>query len=1353
MTNRFTQHKKDFQFLKCAFVCLLAALIRLNGQPHAELYSNVNTTSGLSNNRITAIVQDSWGLIWIGTKDGLNVYDGSRFVTYSTSNSNLKSNDISKLYVDQQKRLWVGTVEGGAYLYNEKKTIFEQVYQTQNNEKLSQTIYGFFESYRGNLWCATQNGLYNISLDASNTPFTSIAIDSKLSKDEKFTVTAFFQRDSNNLWLGTKEKGIINLNTLTNEFSKVAFKSSAKVNIDFINTFRSIAGNDLLIGTNGFGVYLVNTENAEISAVPLQKSNGAESSIIREIFVSQTNMIWIATDGNGLFYKDAESQKQGKQSRFKPLNVSTQQEVGKSVTVIFEDNQSNLWFGSARNGIKIKHPLPSYLRFITLEEKKRSILSIYKRASRFYLGTDGYGLLEKEKEWRNYVTNKTLESNFIQCVVPDNKSSLWLGTFNSGVFEYNLATRKSKRYNHSPNSINTLSFNDVRDILIHPNGDKWVATWGGGLNRINSESRVTQVIDTGATHAKNILDLESGLEEELWLATYDEGFIKFSIQDNNFTFFDAIYKANGILNKQSYTLLFDKNKNVLWIGSKDGLLLFKPNDNKLKQFKIGEDSNANEVVSLLQDAIGHLWMGTKEGLYHFDPETYEVDKIPFTDFEFHINSKYQDAEGKMYFGGVNGVVEVNPFLYFQNEKTRNKPTKTIVSGIQVLDYSEKPKNESIPFSTLDTTQIELPYTSNAITFYFSTLNFSAFDKVSHEIKLEGFDKQWRNVGRLNHTTYTNLNPGTYTFKARRENTAPRPVFENAGAQVVLEITPPFWKTPWAYFIEIILAGALFVFIRRYTIRWFEVNNQLKNEAVLREKEVQLHHQKERFFANISHEMRTPLTLISGAIHALLRSRLKPENQRKINDLQVCLERLLRLSNEILTFGKLPDKKTLSVSKNNLTDFIKEIFLTFSQQAIIKEISYHFHNETDSPLFAYFDKIEFEKVIYNLLSNAFKFTENGGEITVRLNEKKKCFQMEVSDSGRGIVSEELPYIFDRFYQGNGSEEKHVKGFGIGLAIVKEVISLHGGTIDVESEQNKGTCFLITIPKGREHFDDFAIRNSSDHQELSLNKSAHLNSIIVEDEIKGSSILLIEDDYHIRMYIKEILMNQFSVIEAVNGKEGYSMAQDEIPDLIITDVMMPEMDGVTMCYKLKKNLTTSHIPVIMLSAKTMTKNILEGYQGGADDYITKPFSEDILQIRIRNLLMLRLKLRKNFALKDYLDAKHVHVTSNDEIFFAKLFSILQENLSDFDYNATQLAKDMCMSHSALYKKIKVLTNMTLIGLIKKFKMNYAHKLISGGGITVSEASYRTGYGDVKYFRQEFKKTHGVLPSAVKKKCDRV
>ncbi|MDO5980952.1 hybrid sensor histidine kinase/response regulator transcription factor [Flavivirga spongiicola] len=1314
----------------------------------------MNIDKGLSNGRVTAIVQDRLGFIWVGTKNGLNRYDGTSFKVFNKKNSSISSDDISALKIDSQGKLWIGTIGGGVSVYNPIKNSFTNYKSNLEDVKSisSDDVHTIIEDKNNRIWIGTENGLnlFNKKTKAFKTFIYQINNTLSLSHN---SVWSIFEQKEDVFWIGTYGGGLNKFDFKTETFTR--FSLDSKINFEFINAITSINKSELLIGTNGAGLLKFNIKDNTLTNF-LKNSKYQDVSIIRTIQKDNTNNLWIGTDGSGVLKIQGNFHNKLVINQYKHDNRLQTALTNNTVNAIFEDNQSNIWIGTAWKGINILEKKSNDVLLFYSDIKgydTSPILSVYKENEELWMGTDGKGLSvfnidNKELKFYNKEHNSFIGGDFIQCIKPSIKNQYWIGTFANGLVLLDSKKKKVKQFKREANNDFSLPYNDVRSIVELPSSDLWVGTWGGGLSYFNVQEQKFTTFKHRKTNSKslpsdNVLSILLNKDNTLWIATFGGGLSFFDPKTNQFTNY-LVNKNNSNAIASNYIFSFIKDdKGNLWIGTKEGLSFFDIKTKVFKNFSIGNAINNNAVVGLIQDNEKNIWLSTIEGIYKYNIDLERIQAFSDREREFHIASVFKDKNGMLYFGGNRGVTSFNP----KSIQEYNSEFPVVFTDFKLLNKSVHGSEESVIKNHISyQDSITLTYSQRVFTFSFSSLQYPFSNNTQFAVKMEGFEDAWREIGTQNTSTFTNLSPGEYKFKVKSKE---QNGMWNVGniANIHINILPPYWRTWWAYVLYSILLVIVLALFQRYYLRWSQMKNRLVLEKLQREHEDKLHKAKQRFFTNISHEIRTPLTLILGPLNNLLKSDLEVNKKNQLSTIKSNTNRLLHLVNELLNFRKLEEGHVkLKVTQSNIVDFTNEIFLNFSQQAIIKKIDYQF-KKTDSDIKAWFDKDQLEKVIFNLLSNAFKFCEEGNQIKIKVTKDSKYVNIIVSDSGQGIQKDKLQNIFERFYQ-KEDDTNEAKGFGIGLSIAKDIIELHSGKIEVNSKLGKGSVFTIKLPLGYMHFKEAEIIKGVHEDENIENYVADRSDVEVDEDSKReskSSILLVEDNTNLRDYLKGVLSKSYLVIEASNGKEGLEMAVEFIPDLVVSDIMMPVMDGVAFCSKLKNDIRTSHIPVILLTARTLISDKIEGLETGADDYLTKPFNEAILKIRIKNLLQTRELLRDRYLKEGLLRPKNVALNSPDEEFLTKLVTIVEENIEESEFNVDQLAKDIGMSHSNVYKKIKAMTGMTIIGFVRDFRLQRAAQLLKEQQkISITDVCFKVGYTDRRHFSQEFKKKFGKSPS---------
>lgn len=1317
----------------------------------SPVLKHINRADGLTSNRVNDITQDRYGFIWIATENGLNRYDGLDFKQYNAKSSKF---EITKLFVDGAGNLWVFSLGGGIFLYR---------YQQDDFEYLSPSEVGGFnavnvihEDPAGTLWVGTDKGLY--SFDPVKKDSTNNLTLHKYASSSGSNVTDVVPDNQGNLWISTFGEGLRWFDTETGKIQAPwAGTPSNHIGFNFIYDMEYLDSVNLILGTSGSGLLVYNTTSHSIRPYPLQHCLD-QDGIVRTILKDTKDQLWIGTDGNGLVKIEDRASQYPVISCFQKQNGIPNTISGNAIYRVFEDNVKNIWIGTAWNGINI---LPSELEgveMVSIGEENHPVLCINSISDRLWFGTDGYGLSHNSAKslsiWEKEMVS-LVENTYVQCIYQDTKGSVWIGTFASGLLKYDTTSRRSMWITTDRNKSLSLPINDIRGILEDSLGNYWVATAGGGLNYINLKAdKVTSFrhhdnnpCSLGNDNIQSFIMNEDGT---LWLATHGGGLDYYNPESGCFEHFNFDSGDPGTINSNHLSSLLNDGLGNLWIGTRDGLCKMDVNTREIHRIK-GNGLSYGLVTSILTDNNGDIWVSTRSGIYKYDVNSDRFWHLTQLNEEYHLNASYKKKDGKLLFGGIMGVTSYDPEKLFKVGKVE-LPIQ--ITDLQLFNKSINTYNSTLQAisTTIGDSDLTFEYHESVITFDFSALYYPSSSKIEYSVKMDNFDQDWRSIGHQRSATYTNLSPGEYQFKVRA-NLPGADFSESSPVDIV--ILAPIWKRWWAYALYTIIFMVVLWMIIRYTQVLEKMRGDLKVEKLKREQETHLHNIKQRFFTNISHEIRTPVTLLLGAVNSMTKGvDHNHEDLQKFSVIKNNGKRLLKLVNELLDLRKLErNRVTLKVERVNLVSFTHDIFLSFNHRANHRNIDYQFISRDDEVL-VWLDKDEMEKVLYNLLSNAFKHSPGGGKITVVLQELESAVELSVSDTGKGIPTQDLSKVFQRFYHiGIDNDSFSKDGFGLGLAITHEIVNLHGGEISVASTSGKGSKFCVTLLKGNAHFPENSIIQDSEaavEDLYHLEKREYPQSMI--SNLKGSQLLIVDDNSEIRDYLKELLDYDFEIKLAENGNQAWEMAMNELPDLVISDVVMPELDGIAFTKALKENPKTSHIPIILLTARTSDDYHLYGLEIGADDFITKPFDEDLLKARVINLLKNRFLVKEKIKNELILNPKEITVSSPDQEFLADLISILDANIGIREFNVSNLSKSLGMSHSIIYKKIKALTGYNLVEFIRDYRLKKAAKLLTNEDISVKEACYAVGFSDRKYFGAIFKKKFGTSPSHYRKNPSR-
>ena len=1336
------------------------------------VFEHLTIADGLPENSVRCMIQDHHGYMWFGTQNGLVKYDGYNMKVYQPDpNDSISISDrqIMTIYEDKSGILWIGTQRGLNALNRTTETFTRYIHIRDDSTSInSNVVLSICEDKMGDLLVGTYDGLFIINrqnkriskLYTENSSVVRAIIedrltgnvlvginnkiliynpDAKVFKEKDDTeanlklgiINSFFQSTDGTIWIG-HSKGLARLNSLDNKIKYYHPIQSDYNNAD--NNINNLSENEdgLIWGTSGIhdessdletaiGIICFDTRHEQFHIYKYDDENKAGHSGTRiwSLYINHSGILWVGTWGSGLNKWDRSKH------QFKRFSHDSNGERFKIVYSLFEDYQKIIWLGTD-NGL--------------------------------------YSLNPHSNQFNNYKYDTKNKNNTVACIYREDSGVLWFGTFTKGLGRFDKATGKFLFYSNDSNDSTTISHNFVRFILPEDSNVLWIGTWGGGLNKFDKR--------TGKfTHYKHDPDNSQSLSEDevlclykdqqgtLWIATDGGGLNRFNPSNESFNSFNLDRTSTS-----STMTIYEDQKGNFWVGtSLSGIYLFD-RVREITIFNLSEkDGLPNRPVSVLEDDAGNLWISTDLGLSKFNLKTNEIKSYSvsniFEENKFYLNSACKTSTRNMLFGTYDGFIMFNP----DSIKDDPVPPQVVISKVSLFNRPDEKLEYDGFISELK--ELNLSYKENDLKFDYVGLQYADPSKNKYKYKLEGFDKDWIDAGTQRNATYTNLDAGEYIFRVTACNADG--VWNEEGASLKIIIPPPFWATWWAYSFYVLFVLGVLYSIRKYELGRTHLKNQHKlDEVKLKERE-ETDKMKSRFFANISHEFRTPLTLIIGPAERINRNSSGEEIEKQTSVIKRNADRLLSLINQLLDLSKLEaGRLELKASKQNIVPFIKGITMSFESIAEGKDISLKVISDREQ-IELYFDKEKMTKIVTNLLSNAFKFTAESGQITVTIKETdNNSVRIMVKDTGQGILKEELPKLFDRFYQVDSSQTREHEGTGIGLALTKELVELHHGTISVDSKLNEGTEFTIELPVGRKHLKDEEIVEEEIESTVILNEVKNLPEPVPDNLINTDSsspapqndsegnedkniVLVVEDNADVRDFIKDSLGNDFQIEEASNGEQGVRKAEQIIPDLIISDIMMPKMDGNELTRTLKNNEKTSHIPIILLTAKSEQASKIEGLETGADDYLTKPFDTKELQIRINNLINIRRKLQQKFSSVDYVPVKNKKetekkLTNLEEQFMCKVLEVIENHLSEEEFSIEQFGQEVGMSRVQLHRKLKALSGKSASNYLRTVRLSKAKKMIEEQKGNISEIAYSVGFSSPQYFSRSFKEEFGFPPS---------
>lgn len=1311
--------------------------------------------NGLSNQHVRCILKDSKGFIWFGTNEGLNKFDGSNITIYENNvndSNSLVNSTITMLFEDRKQNLWVGTSRG-LCIYNREKDNFK-IFKDFGRKQFMY-ITTLLED-NNNIWIGTAGlGIYRYDVKTDKL-FHYLHDEKKTSSVSSDFVNCIVSDKKGKIWVGS-HSGLDLFDSKNN-----SFRHFNEHNIGYIRQIKNDAKGNLWIGTYGKGLYKLsgyenNWQLEHFSAT--DKQGSLSSNDILSLLFDRNGNLWVGTENGGLNLLPAQS------SAFivyKSEDGNQQTISSNSIWSLYQDITGIIWIGTYNHGLnyiderieQFEVYQRNYFENKTLVNNNVMNFSEDQQGN-IWVATDGGGISSfdiRTRAFTNKFNNASISSKAAMAVLCDSKQRIWVGTWGGGIDLFDITGNKIHNYRIESRKRPS----NIMHLMEDNSGNIWACSAGNGLLLYHPESNdFKKVIDeTGLTHLNekaftNVMFQDS--ENTIWVGlSYSLISIKYVNGKRVFTEYKHTLTPGSISSPIITALHEDSHKNI-WIGTDNGLNLFDKKKGTFTIFRKEDGLPNNSINGILEDNNKYLWIGTYNGIAKFDPEQKRFknynkeDGLPSN--SFNVRSYLKTRSGMFFFGSNNGFVTFSPDsiqtnlyvppVYFTDFKIFN------ISA--VIGSKDSPLSQSIG----STHKITLNHRQTSFTIEFVSLNFTHSAKNQYKYKLEGFDKGWINSGTRKYATYTNIDPGKYVFKVMGSNNHeiwnPKPI------QLEITVLPPVWKTRWAYLLYLtVFFIILWGFIKLLLIKSRQAE-KLRLEQIHYKKSEELNRMKIQFFANISHEFRTPLSLILPPLKQIIEKEpLQSETKKRMEMVFRNANKLFGLVNELMDFTKSEEGRLMmKVEKEDLVSFLWEIHSTFTEEAIRKNISYRFEPETES-IEAWFDKNKMEKVISNLLSNAFKFTFPNGSITLGLTtilENEQSFaSISVKDNGSGISPNYINKIFDRFYQSPEEENKHIAGTGIGLALVKTLVELHHGKVSVTSRKWEETCFTVKIPLGNNHFAMNEMLSYADDIIVPNNFSSMVRSKADQQKSEGNVplILVVEDNAELCDYLVSILIPKYNVIKASDGAEGLRMAQESVPDLIVSDVVMPKLSGTELCRAIKNEMSTSHIPIILLTSKATTPEVIEGIESGADAYIPKPFDIQHLEVTIEKTIETRRKLYQRFSQNVYIMPSENTDNDLDKKFILKILAYIDENVLNDNITVENLAAHLLMSRTNVYRKIKALTGYTATEFIRLTRLKMAVKLLETGKYNVSEIAYKVGFTSPSYFAKCFRDQYGKSPS---------
>lgn len=1350
------------------FITMLILLFYQSvGQQKEYNFINFNSKNGLSSNTVNTILKDKYGFMWFGTEDGLNKFDGINFTVYQhheTDSTSIGKGTVMTLQEDKDGNLWVGS-NTTLSLYNRSLNNF-----TNFNFAKYGWIRTLCTDHLGNMWVGTYTGLYYFNPKTQKV--TAYRADSsRKDKLKSDVILCVFEDSKNGVWIGTND-GLHLLNKKSGLFKRFLHKqdNQASISSNLVRTLAEDKAGNIWIGTaeGGLNVLDVQTETFRHYKSVKSDPKTLSSNGICKITFDKDAKLWVGTE-NGLDIFDPstgntqriQSSRAGKYSRVGSF-------VGYWVKDIYLDNSGVYWIGTIQSGVnKYDSNLAffNYKQFNPLDKNGLSASSVTAFTEtpngKIYIGTDGGGLnvLDKKTGLIQQFPLKGREGNADMILALEQLATdLWVSTYSDGIYRINLTNNTIKNIQIKKNKTDLINL-PINCLKADSQGNLWIGSNGNGVYKYIPKTdellHFSQVLPQKNQRNLSLNGYVAVIEEDkqgnLWFGSNGSGVAVYNPKQATMY---ILNQGNSSLPVDRILSLYCDKSGKMWVGVLGGgLCLYDVKAKKFIQFNEAHLLSNNVVYKILEDNNGKLWVSTNKGISIFDPQ-----KKIFKNYNYHngiqhstfnIGAGLKSSSGQMYFGGLEGFNFFDPNYLNQNKNTPS----LLITDLKIGNKSVNPiENSEITEPILVANKIELNYKQN-FSLDFVALNYTAPHESQYAYMLEGFDKEWNNVGSVTTAGYTNLDPGKYRFrlKAKSEDGS----WHTPEKDIEIIVNPPFWRTYYAYGCYLLLIATTLWTIRRRAIQKLrnefalkqerlEVQHLIEKERTEAERKMELEQLKIKFLTNLSHELKTPLTLVLNPIENLLFEEKCNERIETLNLINRNAKRLLNLVNQLLDFRKIEDNELkLNLTEGDLVTVAKEIFDSFRYISERKNIRLDFGNAVGE-YNTMFDKDKVERILLNLLSNAIKFTNHNGSVHLHIDvDTGSGVKLIIGDTGIGLPYDKLDKIFDRFYQINDDANILNQGSGIGLSITQEFVKLHGGTIQVESIEGKGSVFTVFLPLpeiSKTTYTETVLPIIESEGEVWTNEPENID----QPQIDKPVVLLVDDSEDLRTYLRESLKNQYRIIEASDGKEGWQKALATHPEVIVSDINMPNMDGIALVNKIRNDNRTKHIPVILLTVLSEESEQLNGLASGANDYLTKPFSFRLLHIKINNLLSLNSTLKNAYSKHINLDIPEKELISEDEKFLLKISEYVEDHISNPSLSIVELSKKMNISRGTLYSRILSLTGETPVEFVRSIKLKKAAILLEKSDMKIAHIGYEVGFSNPNYFTRAFKAKYDVSPS---------
>lgn len=1323
------------------------------GQASIDVVNNLSfdfysQQHGLSNNQIHSILQDKKGWMWIGTSQGVCRFDGYRFTVFRNNpddSASLKGNLVRIVYENRKGELFVGTENGGLNRFNRDKETFRHLFYNSDGSQLKNvSVTSMQEDAQGVLWIGTESALFKMKDERT---IERVSPANRQDFREYFRLVRVDR--SGRIWTGTN-RGLFVYDPATNRADKIDLPEIG-TNEEIWEVLPEEDGT-VMVGSYASGLYQVNGSSLQAWRKTVDPEN-VRSNTVRAVSRTASGQYWIGTRG-GLYLFDRNKGAIGKyfHDDREPKSL-----INNSVQCISRDAKGNLWIGT-RQGLNLLVEERIHIRgykALRGDDRYMNNGEVYTfmldTKGDLWIGTEdgGVNILNRQTGRFRYLEPQknnvnSLSNTCVKALLDDGRNSIYIGLFLGGLDIYNPATGAFRHHRHDDADPGSLADNRVWSLLRDSHGDIWVGT-SRGLDKYNpATGKFDHYTNLAGNQQVNWLMEDS--EHNLWIGA-DNLFI-YSLKDGSIARISETTRS-----------MLEDSRHRFWLTTLNHGIALVSGDKKLLRYYDERNGLANnQSLAILEDREHFLWISTTNGLSRFDPvrERFQnfSTKNGFQNDQFTYGAALSLPSGELVFGGITGFNIFDPARIKSGEYF----APIVFTDLKILNKSARIGDDSKSVLTKcisETEKIRLEYEQNSVTLEFASFDFANLMDTRYSCFLEGFDKDWTEPSDNRIATYTNLNPGTYTFRVKTVSADRQQ--SNLGPALTIIVEPPVWQTWWFRLLVVLMISGLLYWLISFLQNREKLKHSLAFEKMQAKKLHELDMMKLRFYTNISHEIRTPLTLILGPLEKLRNDGIPaPEIRGHLDVMHRNATQLHQLINQLLDFRKLESGNLkLNLQRGDMVSFVAGIVGSFENFAADKEIELKF-NSLKKQIITSFDADKVGKILNNLLSNAFKFTGKGGRITVNMSlvfdaedqetpaehGDKRMIEISVKDTGIGIEESNIGKIFNRFFQVD--QHSAQTGTGIGLALTQELVKLHNGKIFVKSKPGKSSKFTVQLPY--DETGSLMVPEQPGNVEPGSPELAGISPDEASAEIAAGQniMLLVDDNPDVRYFISSHFAHEFRVVEAKDGVEGFNIAQRIIPSIIISDVLMPDMDGFEFCRKIRKDERTSHIPIILLTALGSREHEIEGLTQGADDYITKPFDLQILQTKVENILSVRHSLRQKYSGEILLQPRNIVLSSPDEHFLQKAIEAVENNIADPDLDIDRFAQEIGVSRMQLYRKLHALTEMTVKEFIRNIRLKRAAQLLIQKKMNVSEVAYAVGFRDISHFRKCFRQEFNMSAS---------